>query len=341
MLLIFGRNAMQRLFVEQVEARWSFAVDLSASQVIPLAYVPETKVMRYILGYAVSSGSGLTVGTIARTVASKDKVFGNADDVIVEIFQYADLPHGIDGRLEFRYPITSGIPAGIYYLGFSIDPTGKTAETNESNNTVFSDRTFTVGSPVLTDVTLVGTDSADTLSVTTSGTNLSTVRNGKTLQTIAISQVKSLTITGKAGNDVIAIDPTLPVNVTVDAGDGDDKVTSGAGADTLSGGAGKDTIYGGNGNDRLNGNGGNDRLYGESGGDRLYGYDGNDSLDGGSSNDQLDGGNGLDTLYGQGGDDRFYSKDSTVDQLFGGTGSDSAVLSDASDVKSSIEQILG
>jgi Ca2+-binding RTX toxin-like protein len=324
-----------RLLIERLELRTHFAVDLSATQILPGGYNTATKK----ISYAISSGTPMTSGTIARTVASKDKVFGNSDDVIVETFQYADLPHTFNGILTFRTDISVTIPAGTYYLGFSIDPTKKTSETNENNNTIFSDSTFKVGTVVLSDVSLVGTDAVDTLKVTTDGTNISTIRNGKTLQTIAIASVKSLTITGKAGNDVITIDPTVPINITLDAGDGDDKVTGGAGADTLSGGAGKDTIYGGAGNDRLNGNGGNDRLYGENGADRVYGYDGNDSLDGGSSNDRLEGGAGLDTFFGQGGDDSIYSKDSVAESIFGGSGNDSAQF-DSSDKRESVEKTL-
>jgi len=155
------------------------------------------------------------------------------------------------------------------------------------------------------------------------------------------------------GNDVIT---TSNANDTIDAGagddtvfaglgddsvfggDGNDKILGNDGHDTLSGGANKDTILGGLGNDRLNGNGGNDRLFGEAGADRLYGYEGNDYLDGGSSNDRLEGSGGLDTMLGQSGDDRFYAGDNSgYHQCYGGTGTDTASTKDSVDIFGAVE----
>ena len=325
--------------VHPLEARTLFTVDLYASQILPSGVNTSTGKLTYILGFSVSSGTGMTAGTTAKTVASTDTVIGNADDKIVESFAYDDLPHGFAGKLLFREASVSHLAAGSYYLGFWIDPTNKTVELDETNNKVISTSKFTVGKITPVDVTLVGTDSADTLKVTTDGSNISTIRNGKTLQTVGIASVKSLTVTGKAGDDVITIDPAVTLNVVVDGGDGNDKITGGGGADSLSGGASKDSIYGGNGNDRLNGNGGNDRLFGESGADRLYGYDGNDYLDGGSSNDRLQGDAGIDTFYGQGGDDFIYAKDSVAESIFGGSGNDSSQY-DKTDKRESIEKVI-
>jgi len=133
------------------------------------------------------------------------------------------------------------------------------------------------------------------------------------------------TIEVGAGNDVVW------------ANDGADKVVGGDGDDTLSGGAQKDHLDGGAGNDRLNGNGGHDRLFGGPNADRLFGYEGNDWLEGGSSNDRLEGGNGSDTMFGAGGNDRFFAAgDSTIDEVFGGKGDDTAIV-DASDLLASVE----
>lgn len=321
---------------QTLERRTLFSVDLSVGQILPGSY--SSGKMSYIVSFSVSSGTGMTSGTTAKTIASTDTVLGNGDDITVESFSYDQLPHGFAGKLWFQNP-TLTLPSGSYYLGFWIDPTNKTAEFDETNNKLVSTSKFTVGKITPVDVTLVGTDSADNLQVKTDGSNITTLRGGKTLQTVAIAAVKSLTVTGKGGDDVITIDPAVSVNVVVDGGDGNDKITSGAGADTLSGGAGKDTIYGGDGNDRLNGNGGNDKLYGESGADRLYGYDGNDLLDGGSSNDRLQGDGGTDTFYGQGGDDSIYAKDSLAESIFGGSGSDSAQY-DKSDIRESVEKVI-
>jgi hypothetical protein len=126
------------------------------------------------------------------------------------------------------------------------------------------------------------------------------------------------------GDDTFVVEGAFN-GVTIDGSGGNDRIVGGAAAETLIGGAGKDVLDGGPGNDRLNGSGGNDKLLGNGGADRLYGYAGNDYLDGGSSGDRFDGGYGLDTMFGQSGDDRFFADDGEVDQLFGGSGKDSAM----------------
>ncbi len=76
-------------------------------------------------------------------------------------------------------------------------------------------------------------------------------------------------VRGGAGNDVIEVDDSMDVPVTLhgDAGD-----------DTLRGGWGKDVLYGGAGNDLLEGNGGDDTLVDVSAGsDTLLGGAGLDS----------------------------------------------------------------
>ena len=212
-------------------------------------------------------------------------------------------------------------------------------------------------------VTVTGNDGADALLLNVADGKLQVFDGGKVVEAFPLADVTSVVVQTFAGDDVIDCSTiALPSFVqagngndrvstgaaadTIDAGDGDDsvwgndagdKIAGGDGADYLNGGAQKDTIDGGIGNDRLNGNGGHDRLFGGPNADRLFGYDGNDMLEGGSSNDRLEGGNGIDTMYGVGGNDRFFAaRDSAIDQLFGGKGEDSAVA-DATDVLTDIE----
>ncbi len=183
-----------------------------------------------------------------------------------------------------------------------------------------------------------------------------------------------LVITGTAGSDVISL--TKPdsehlrvivngaatdyvlcavTSITVNAGDGNNKVSVGAGImgcrivagignDKLMGGQGNDTLIGGVGNDVLKGKDGDDVLKGSGGDDRLLGNDGNDSLTGGSGNDTLTGGPGTnnlaggagndtlyagtgpDTLLGGGGDDWIYARNSVADFIDPGTGNDRAQI---------------
>jgi Ca2+-binding RTX toxin-like protein len=185
-------------------------------------------------------------------------------------------------------------------------------------------------------VNVEGTPAADYISVALEAGNYVARLNGQVLHTTPSGIARSIEVLGSGGDDTIDCS-TAAIPIFAYGGDGADKMVGGSGPDTLVGGAQKDFIAGGAGNDRLNGNGGHDRLFGGPNADRLFGYEGNDWLEGGSSNDRLEGGNGNDSMYGVGGNDRFFAAgDGTIDQLFGGTGDDTAAA-DMADLLVGIE----
>jgi uncharacterized repeat protein (TIGR01451 family) len=109
-------------------------------------------------------------------------------------------------------------------------------------------------------------------------------------------------ITGTAGNDVIAGTPgrdviaTLGGNDTIVALGGHDLVCAGRGDDYIGAGPGADRVFGGAGKDRLVGRGGPDTLKGGPGGDLLKGGRGADRLRGGPGVDRCRGGAGADSI---------------------------------------------
>jgi agmatine deiminase len=105
--------------------------------------------------------------------------------------------------------------------------------------------------------------------------------NGRVVDEQYATDVKSIQISGGAGNDHIEIDEVAGKIQTPTVLRGDD------GNDVIIGGSGNDTIYGGRGNDRLIGNAGNDRIFGDDGDDYLAGGPGSDALDGGSGRNQI------------------------------------------------------
>ncbi len=153
-----------------------------------------------------------------------------------------------------------------------------------------------------------------------------------------------VTVNAGSGNDTInlgtagnSLDAILGA-VTVYGGGGSDKLSGDSGNDKLCGGDGDDWMYGGTDADLLNGDKGWDNLYGEDGDDWLIGGEGDDWLDGGTGHDllqglagndrhdELFGGGGTDSLLGGRGNDRLDGgNDKKVDQLTGGTGSDTFV----------------
>jgi len=154
---------------------------------------------------------------------------------------------------------------------------------------------------------------------------------------LRLAENQELTLRSGDGDDTITVAPNVKVNIVVDAGAGDDTVTTGAGNDRVDGGLGNDriatgavvvhsteagdvlTIDAGAGDDVVYGGDGADRLLGGDGVDFIEGGRGNDELDGGAGHDMLSGGLDDDTLRGGQGDDAVYTgagKD-TVDNQSG------------------------
>ena len=123
-------------------------------------------------------------------------------------------------------------------------------------------------------------------------------------------------IIGSAFNDTLTganAESTLAGDVYttyIDGGAGDDLIDGGGGGDTLIGGTGSDTISGGDGNDSITAGDQNDVIY--------AGY-GNDTLFGGAGNDVLQGQWDNDLQYGGTGSDSFQLTDASgVDTIIGG-----------------------
>jgi len=181
-----------------------------------------------------------------------------------------------------------------------------------------------------------GTAGNDRIDLSQTATHYVVTLNGAT-NTHLFADVSNIDVKCGDGDDII-IATNLLLGFYADGGNGADAMIGGQGADTFLGAAGKDVLYGGPNNDRLNGAGGNDKVLGEAGADRCYGGDGNDYIDGGSSNDRIYPTAGLDTAFGSGGDDVFFAFDRTRDELFGGSGTDTATC-DSGDLRASLEHV--
>ncbi len=158
-----------------------------------------------------------------------------------------------------------------------------------------------------------------TVSQTADG-GLKVTSDGKAV-TLTAEQAKNAVIRGGTGNDFISVDASVKGSISIEGGDGDDRLVGGEGDDRLNGGVGNDVVVGGQGNDWVWGEGGDDYLEGGVGDDTvdggdgrdvMYGLDGKDSLSGGAGRDYIDAGAGDDTASGGDGDD----------QVIGGRGDD-------------------
>jgi Ca2+-binding RTX toxin-like protein len=183
------------------------------------------------------------------------------------------------------------------------------------------------------------------------------IRSGATASSVAIEYgglvqtydgVRTIAVSGGAGNDKIIVADGVLVTVEADGGEGNDFLVSegsaparfsgGAGNDTITGGRMGDTIDGGAGDDRIRGGEGADHIRGgsdtlaagftdddtiasEGGDDSVFGGAGRDQISGGAGRDMLQGGRGSDSLDGGAGDDDL-TGDEDDDQLTGLDGSD-------------------
>lgn len=109
------------------------------------------------------------------------------------------------------------------------------------------------------------------------------------------------------GNDVIelasgstteGVEIPFRIPAVINAGDGDDKVTTADANDTVNGNAGADKVIAGNGHDTVNGDAGDDNLDGGLGSDVLSGGADSDRINGNAGSDWLNGDAGDDTLNG-------------------------------------------
>jgi Ca2+-binding RTX toxin-like protein len=116
---------------------------------------------------------------------------------------------------------------------------------------------------------------------------------------INMSTVERLNITSFSGNDSLATDPGVTMNMVIDAGSGDDAITAGDGNDVVNGNDGDDT---------LNGTNGTDRLVGDRGADTMNGGEGDDTL-------VWNNGDGSDVMNGDGGVDRIETNLGAADDV--------------------------
>jgi Ca2+-binding RTX toxin-like protein len=107
--------------------------------------------------------------------------------------------------------------------------------------------------------------------------------------TLDIATTEKLSLQSFQGDDTLATNADVTLPITVDAGPGNDTITTGAGADLVQGGDGNDTLSGAGGTDRILGNPGNDTMNGGADDDTLV-------WNNGDGNDQMNGDDGLDRI---------------------------------------------
>src|SRR3954447_15134635 len=150
----------------------------------------------------------------------------------------------------------------------------------------------------------------DNMTVKTSGTGFRFDRINAAVG-INIVNDEKLSITSFSGNDTLVSDPGVTLPMNIDAGSGDDTITTGDGADVISGGDGNDTLNGAGGGDRIIGDRGNDTMNGGAGDDTTVwnNGDGSDVMNGDAGvdrvEDNLGAGNDVSTIKNEAGRVRY------------------------------------
>lgn len=142
-----------------------------------------------------------------------------------------------------------------------------------------------------------------------------------TISDFSLSDVTSILIIGRGGDDHLQVHSQITIPATIDGGSGDDQIWGGDGDDTITDlvgnnsimagagndlvttGGGQDNVDAGDGNDMVMAGGGNDTVTGGNGNDILVGGDGDDAMNGGDDYDLIIGGRGADTITGNKGED--------------------------------------
>lgn len=117
-----------------------------------------------------------------------------------------------------------------------------------------------------------------------------TVLGSASADAITVSKSNGIMSVSDSGRALKQYTATSVARIVVDAGFGNDTVIIRAGI------AKPVFLYGGYGNDQLYGGAGNDQLYGGAGADYLFGRGGNDLIFGGTGSDTIDGGLGTNTV---------------------------------------------
>jgi Ca2+-binding RTX toxin-like protein len=114
-------------------------------------------------------------------------------------------------------------------------------------------------------------------------------RLGANINIDITASTERLNINAFSGNDSLVSFAGTTIPTTIDAGPGNDTITTGDGADLIQGGTGADTLNGGAGGDRIVGNPGNDVENGGAGDDTIV-------WNNGDADDTINGDDGLDKV---------------------------------------------
>ena len=127
-----------------------------------------------------------------------------------------------------------------------------------------------VGGNGLDETLITNGNADDQMAVTQNGARVLFARTNAPF-TVDSDTMEKLTVTSFAGNDVLTTGPGVALPMNIDAGPGNDSISTGDGVDFIHGDRGDDTVNGGGNDDTMDWNNGdgNDVMNGDAGIDRI------------------------------------------------------------------------
>jgi Ca2+-binding RTX toxin-like protein len=125
----------------------------------------------------------------------------------------------------------------------------------------------------------------------------------------AASSVKSISITGGSGNDLVYVNPSIKLSATINTFNGNDIIKAVGSNNTITVGDGNNLIYS---SGNIHAGNGNDTVWASAAPVTIVAGNGRDLLVGGAGNDLLTVGTGASTLIGGLGKDTFVASSNTV-----------------------------
>lgn len=221
----------------------------------------------YVSGHASFSGAAVAVlkkffgrDRFAFTLPSEDATVSNRSFTSFSQAAQESSDSRLYGGIHFQFDNEDGLKAGRRLGEYVV------------NNFFEPERRGRAAGLVGDILVVIGSDHNDVLSLSLSDGKFIVNSFGHRLAAFNTSNVKTIVISARDGNDIVEL--------------GDEIVLPA-------------TIFGGDGHDLLTGGHANDTIFGEDGHDILFGLFGDDLLDGGDGNDILIGGLGDDILLGR------------------------------------------
>src|SRR5207248_1796031 len=174
-------------FFDTLEPRRLLAVDLICYGVQIDSYDANSGVIKYTVAIANTGATDAPPQAIGGIFLSTDQTVNNGDDIRLADIAPSETTHFSNKFLKATAQIPLKTAPGNYFLGCALDINNVVDELSNNNNYAFSANTINV--PTAFNLSIDGTDKADTMIVDQASTNLISIRVNKSIKTYARDRI--------------------------------------------------------------------------------------------------------------------------------------------------------